>query len=113
MPRSETGPRGGEHAVGKVAMQQMHRDHCSPTPHAHVTFVTLSANLNALLDEARPRLLRLARLQGIAADLAEDVVQETCLEAWQHLQQLREPARFSSWLDGICRNVCRRQTSAL
>ena len=119
MPRSETAarggeaPRGGEHAVGEVGLQQMHRDHRSPTPYAHETFVTLSANLNALLDDARPRLLRLARLQGIAADLAEDVVQETCLEAWRHLPRLREPERFASWLDGICRNVCRRQASAL
>jgi RNA polymerase sigma-70 factor (ECF subfamily) len=64
------------------------------------------------LDEARPRLLRLARLNGIAADLAEDVVQETCLEAWRHVEQLREPERLASWLDGICRNVCRRQIRA-
>lgn len=80
------------------------------TPHTHMT---LSANLDMLLEEARPRLLRLARLNGIGADLAEDVVQETCMEAWRHLEKLREPARFASWLDGICRNVCRRQASAL
>jgi RNA polymerase sigma-70 factor (ECF subfamily) len=73
----------------------------------------LNAHLNTLLQEARPRLLRLTRLNGIAADLAEDVVQETYLEAWRHLDKLREPARFASWLDGICRNVCRRQTSTL
>jgi RNA polymerase sigma factor (sigma-70 family) len=118
MPRNEPAetaadggeaPRGGEHAVGEVDLQ-MHCDRRSPTPHIHVT---LSANLNALLDEARPRLLRLARLNGIAADLAEDVVQETCLEAWRHLERLREPERFASWLDGICRNVCRRQASAM
>jgi RNA polymerase sigma factor (sigma-70 family) len=115
MPRSETAalggeaPRGGEHAVGEVDLQ-MHCARRSPTPHAHVT---LSANLNALLDEARPRLLRLARLHGSAADLVEDVAQETCLEAWRHLGRLREPERFASWLDGICRNVCRRQTSAM
>jgi RNA polymerase sigma factor (sigma-70 family) len=110
MPGSESAPSGGERAVGKVGLQQMHRDHQLPTPHAHMAS---SANLDALLDEARPRLLRLARLHGIATDLAEDVVQETCLEAWRHLEQLREPERFSSWLDGICRNVCRRQVRAL
>jgi RNA polymerase sigma-70 factor (ECF subfamily) len=98
------------HAVGKVDLQPMHRDRHPPTPDAQVT---LSANLSALLDEARPHLLWLARLHGIAADLAENVVQETCLEAWRHLERLREPERFASWLDGICRNVCRRQVRAL
>lgn len=73
----------------------------------------LRTNLNALLEAARPRLLRLAQMNGIAADLAEDVVQEACLEAWRHLEQLREPERFGAWLDGICRNICRRQGRAL
>src|SRR5262245_57323971 len=110
MPGSETAAHGGKHVVGEVDQQQMHRGRRPATPDAHVT---LSANLDALLEEARPRLLRLARLQGIAADLAEDVVQETCLEAWRHLERLREPERFAPWLDGICRNVCRRQARAL
>lgn len=72
----------------------------------------LRANLETLLEEARPRLWRLARLNGVAEDVAEDVVQETSVEAWRHLEQLREPERFASWLDGICRNVCRRQARA-
>jgi RNA polymerase sigma factor (sigma-70 family) len=73
----------------------------------------LLANLNTLLEQARPHLLGLVRLNGIASDLAEDVVQETCLEAWRHLANLRDPARLASWLDGICRNVCRRQAVSL
>lgn len=67
-------------------------------PHTHTA---LNANLNTLLQKARPHLLRLARLNGIGADMAEDVVQETCLEAWRHLEKLREPEHFASWLDGI------------
>ena len=117
MPGSESAAHGGEHAahggehiVGEVDPQQIHRDRRPATPDAPMT---LSADLDALLAEARPRLLRLARLHGIAADLAEDVVQETCLEAWRHLERLREPERFAPWLDGICRNVCRRQARAL
>jgi RNA polymerase sigma-70 factor (ECF subfamily) len=55
----------------------------------------------------------LARLNGIPADLVEDVVQETCLEAWRHLHGLREAERFTSWLEGICRNVCKRHLRAL
>lgn len=73
------------------------------------THQRLNANLNELLQEARPRLLRLARLNGIEADATEDVVQETFFEAWRHLEKLREPERFAAWLDGICRNVCKRQ----
>jgi RNA polymerase sigma-70 factor (ECF subfamily) len=57
---------------------------------------------------ARPRLVRLARLQGVAEEGAEDVVQETLLEAWRSLDALHSPERFDAWLDGICRNVCRR-----
>jgi RNA polymerase sigma-70 factor (ECF subfamily) len=60
------------------------------------------------VEAARPRLLRLARLNGIGPDEAEDVVQETFLEAWRHLEKLREPERLLSWLDGICRNICKR-----
>jgi len=32
---------------------------------------------------ARPHLLRLARLRGVAPDALEDVVQETLLVAWK------------------------------
>jgi RNA polymerase sigma-70 factor (ECF subfamily) len=61
---------------------------------------------------ARPRLLRLARTLGIGPDEAEDVVQETYLEAWRQREKLREPERFASWLDGICRNICKRSIRA-
>jgi RNA polymerase sigma-70 factor (ECF subfamily) len=57
---------------------------------------------------ARPRLLRLVQLNGVSPDAVEDVVQETLLEAWYHLPYLREPDRVDAWLDGICRNMCRR-----
>jgi RNA polymerase sigma-70 factor (ECF subfamily) len=57
---------------------------------------------------ARPRLSRIARMQGVSAASVEDVVQETLLESWRALNKLRSPQRFDAWLDGICRNVCRR-----
>ena len=69
----------------------------------------LRANMEQLFTEARPRLVRLARLNGIAPEYSEDAVQETLMEAWRHLANLREPQRFNAWLDGICRNICRRQ----
>jgi RNA polymerase sigma-70 factor (ECF subfamily) len=67
--------------------------------------------LTESIEAARPRLLRLARILGIGPDEAEDVVQETCLEAWRHLEKL-QPEHLSAWLDGICRNVCKRHLHA-
>ena len=77
-------------------------------PIATPTLQTLSAQLDELLTTARPHLLRLAANNGITGDQAEDVAQETYIEAWRHLENLREPERFSAWLNGICRNVCQR-----
>jgi RNA polymerase sigma-70 factor (ECF subfamily) len=53
-------------------------------------------------------------LSGIGPDEdeAEDVVQKTYLEAWRHREKLREPERFAAWLDGICRNMCKRSIRA-
>jgi RNA polymerase sigma factor (sigma-70 family) len=56
----------------------------------------------------RPRLVRLcARLTGDAG-AAEDLTQETLLEAWRHRHDLRAPERFPQWLSGVARNVCLR-----
>lgn len=61
---------------------------------------------------ARPRLLRQAKAYGIPMDVVDDVVQETLLEAWLHLDGLRSLERFDAWLSGICRNVCLRWSTA-
>jgi RNA polymerase sigma-70 factor (ECF subfamily) len=68
----------------------------------------LAGDLNSRLAVARPRLARLARLSGATADEAEDITQETLLTAWRTLDHLRDADRFDAWLDGICRNICRR-----
>jgi RNA polymerase sigma factor (sigma-70 family) len=47
-------------------------------------------------------------LQHIPFDSLDDVVQETLIEAWRHIEQLRHVDRIDAWLDGICRNVCQR-----
>ncbi len=56
----------------------------------------------------RPRLVRLCALLTGHAEVAEDLAQETLLEAWRGADTLRDPARLSPWLSGIARNVCRR-----
>jgi RNA polymerase sigma factor (sigma-70 family) len=64
--------------------------------------------LEAAMNTCRPSLVRFARSRGVSADALEDVVQETLLEAWQHLHRLDTFDSFEAWLRGICRNVCRR-----
>jgi DNA-directed RNA polymerase specialized sigma24 family protein len=54
----------------------------------------LVGDLEEVLAAARPRLLRLARMQGVAPDAIDDVVQETLVEAWRHLDKLRTPECF-------------------
>lgn len=68
----------------------------------------VTTNVEDLMAVVRPRLVRFAYVQGITADAADDVVQETLLEAWRHLDQLYSLEHFEAWLHGICRNVCRR-----
>ena len=87
--------------------QQDHRTHSHQASYEGGD--TAPANdLEEILTAAQPRLKHFARAQGIRIDEVDDVVQETLLEAWRHLEQLREPARFDAWLGGICRNVCLR-----
>ncbi len=59
------------------------------------------------LDE-RSRLVRLCASITRDGDIAEDLAQETLLEAWRHEHMLRDPERRSQWLSGIARNVCLR-----
>jgi RNA polymerase sigma factor (sigma-70 family) len=58
----------------------------------------------------RARLVRLcARLTG-NVDAAEDLAQETLLEAWRNSYKLRDPQGRDRWLAAIARNVCWRWT---
>src|SRR6266446_6985153 len=78
------------------------------TLHLDDTISDVTDTIDTLLTNAIPRLLRLAHAQGVPPDAAEDIIQETLLEAWRHLNALRDPNRFDAWLNGICRNVCLR-----
>ncbi len=64
--------------------------------------------VDALLAGERARLVRLcARITGDAA-AAEDLAQETLVEAWRSISRLRDADGLSPWLAAIARNVCRR-----
>ncbi len=41
------------------------------------------------------------------AEAARDIAQDTFVDAWRQLRQLRNHAAFSGWLVGILRNKCR------
>jgi RNA polymerase sigma-70 factor (ECF subfamily) len=72
----------------------------------------VAAQVERWMAAARPRLVRMACSLGVAADSADDVAQETLLEAWRHLDHLASPTAFDAWLSGICHNVCRRHARA-
>lgn len=63
------------------------------------------------IDMERALILRICLRATHDRDAAEDLAQETLLEAWRHWDKLREPndpqAR-TRWLSGIAANVCRR-----
>jgi RNA polymerase sigma factor (sigma-70 family) len=55
----------------------------------------------------RPLLTKLCWRMLHNQALVEDALQETALQAWLHLNRLRRPESFGSWLAGIALNVCR------
>src|SRR5260370_39533756 len=72
-----------------------------------ISHAALLADLEQVFTEARPHLLRLAHVHGGSPDMAQDVVQETRIEAWRDIAKLRDPQRVRAWLEGLFRHVCR------
>lgn len=70
-------------------------------------------SFGSLLASERARLIRLcAHLTGNPA-VAEDLAQETLLEAWRNQQKLSapdrlDPGKLAQWLSAVARNVCLR-----
>jgi len=64
--------------------------------------------LEHLLSTERDRLVRFCARRTDDRDGAEDLAQETLIEAWRHRSTLRTWAARRAWLYGIARNVCRR-----
>lgn len=64
-------------------------------------------NLNKLLEELRPSLIRLATAWSNNSALAEDLVQETMLKSFKNADQLRDYEKFDSWVFSILNNCWR------
>jgi len=63
----------------------------------------------ALVRRYRRRLCRFARWYTAGTpNEAEDVAQDVLVEALRSLPSFRGQSRFSTWLFGVARNVCRR-----
>lgn len=62
--------------------------------------------------DERARLVRLCRRLTGDADAAEDLAQETLLEAWRLRERLYDPRGRDRWLAAIARNLCRRRGRA-
>jgi RNA polymerase sigma factor (sigma-70 family) len=69
----------------------------------------MTADIDQLLSTAqRAALVRLCTTVSGSSGAAEDLVQETLLEAWRHRHKLTDPAGADRWLAAVARNVCRR-----
>lgn len=68
----------------------------------------IADNVSRALVAERARLVRLCRQLTGNSDAAEDLAQETLLEAWRLLDRLRDAEGLGAWLTAIARNVCHR-----
>src|SRR5215216_1320218 len=73
----------------------------------HETYDTKTAELWRE-PERRRRLVRLCAAITGDRDAAEDLAQETLLEAWRNAHKLHDPSGADRWLAAIARNVCLR-----
>jgi RNA polymerase sigma factor (sigma-70 family) len=62
----------------------------------------------SVLRDEYPHLVRLCRALTRDADAAEDLVQETLVEAWRNRHKLWDMNGLRPWLAAIARHVCRR-----
>jgi RNA polymerase sigma-70 factor (ECF subfamily) len=60
-----------------------------------------------LIERHQPMVRRIATKMVRNEYLAQELTQETLLQAYLSLDQLRDDGRFQSWLYGITLNVCK------
>jgi RNA polymerase sigma-70 factor, ECF subfamily len=70
-----------------------------------------SAAFAALLDRLQLRVFRFILRQAASNQDAEDLTQETFLEAYRRLSSFQETARFSTWVLGIAQNLVRNYSN--
>ncbi len=69
---------------------------------------TIKATHLFVSPEERARLVHFCARITKNGDVAEDLAQETLLEAWRKEHTLRDAQRRGAWLFGIARNICLR-----
>lgn len=67
-----------------------------------------TAALEAAFATQRARLVRLCAQMTGHAEAAEDLAQETLIEAWRMAHKLRDQDHLAAWLAAIARNICLR-----
>jgi len=68
----------------------------------------ITRRLTRLMEQERGGIYRLCMRHCGQSDAAEDLVQETFIEAWRNRHKLVEPTLSPGWLYKIARNVCLR-----
>jgi RNA polymerase sigma-70 factor, ECF subfamily len=63
----------------------------------------------SLVPEAAERLLAVAYRILRDAALAEDATQQAIVDAWRHLPELRDPARFEAWTYRLAVRACYKE----
>jgi RNA polymerase sigma-70 factor (ECF subfamily) len=66
------------------------------------------SQFGVLVERYQRALVCSARLLTHNVDDAEDLAQETLVDAYRNLNTLREPRKFRAWLFGILRHKCQR-----
>ena len=79
-----------------------------PGRDARYVIVTAMLGEGTWLGSERRRLVRLCAAITGDREAAEDLAQETLLEAWRNRHKLRDAAGAERWLNAIARNVCLR-----
>ena len=70
--------------------------------------LTATFDIEALLSAERQRLVRLCAHFSGDRDAAEDLAQETLIEAWRHHDRLVDRQGCDRWLTAIAHNVSLR-----
>jgi RNA polymerase sigma-70 factor (ECF subfamily) len=65
-------------------------------------------DLESIFLAQREPLIRFCTRITQRHDVAEDLVQETLIEAWRRVDALRDPQAIHAWIFGIARHVCLR-----